>query len=495
MASRMMAIAVRNSTKTQLSLVSTRSASSGGQYAEQLAKIGNRDIVGYGWNGELVYHDRVDYPMPAIRFKENTPDVMALREKEKSDWKKLSIQEKKALYRASFCQTFAEMKYPSGEWKQHIGMALIAASLSIYVSLLMGLFGNNLISCFLYKVLLQVQNQLLDYGGSGMSVMEMSHRGATYLKIHEDVIKRCRDILKVPDNYKILLMPGGGTGQFSAVAMNLMGKTGCADYAVTGAWSAKAFKEAQKYGKANLVFPKAEKFTTIPNQSEWKLDPNASYVYYCDNETVDGVEFNFIPETNGVPIVCDMSSNFMSRPVDVSKFGVIYAGAQKNVGPAGITVVIVREDLIGHALPFTPSILDYAATAKDNSIANTPPTFCIYVMGQVFEWLQRKGGIEGMAKHSQEKSQLIYKAIEDSKGFYFCPVDAKCRSRMNVPFRITANVDYEKEFLEKAEKQGMMQLKGHRSVGGIRASLYNAVTLENTETLAKFMREFYESKN
>jgi phosphoserine aminotransferase len=179
----------------------------------------------------------------------------------------------------------------------------------------------------------------------------------------------------VPDNYKVLLMAGGGTGQFAAVCMNLLGRTGTADYAVTGAWSAKAFKEASKYGNAKLAFPKPEKFTKVPRQSEWSLDPNASYVYYCDNETVDGVEFDFVPETNGVPLVCDMSSNFMSRPVDVSKFGLIFAGAQKNVGPAGITVVIVREDLIGNAMKITPSFLDYAATAKDNSVANTPPTF------------------------------------------------------------------------------------------------------------------------
>lgn len=307
-------------------------------------------------------------------------------------------------------------------------------------------------------------------------------------------MKSCRELLKVPDNYKILFIQGGGTGQFSAVCLNLMGRTGCADYAVTGSWSLKAYKEAQKYGTANLVFPKPEKFTSIPPQTGWKLNPNASYVYYCDNETVDGVEFDFVPETNGVPLVCDMSSNFMSRPVDVSKFGLIFAGVQKNIGAAGITVVIVREDLIGNAMKFTPSIMDYLDVAKNNSVSNTPPTFIIYVMSRVLEWLKRNGGVDGMSKLARAKSQLIYETMNKSKGFYTCPVDEKCRSRMNLPFRIRGGDDaLEKEFLQKAEKLGMVQLKGHRSVGGIRASLYNAITFEETETLNKFMNEFYEA--
>ncbi|CAO1439601.1 unnamed protein product [Diamesa hyperborea] len=347
------------------------------------------------------------------------------------------------------------------------------------------------------EVLLEVQNDLINYGNTGMSVMEMSHRGSTYLKIHEETIKNCRELLNVPDNYKILLMPGGGTGMFSAVCMNLIGKTGTADYAVTGSWSAKAAKEATKYGKVNLVFPKLAKYTVVPEQKEWTMDPNASYVYYCDNETVDGVEFGFVPETNGVPLVCDMSSNFMSRPIDVSKYGVIFAGAQKNIGPAGITVVIVREDLIGNALRITPSILDFADVAKENSVANTPPTFIIFVMGRVFQWLKRNGGIEGMNKRAQIKSQSIYKIIDESNGFYVCPVHKDARSRMNIPYRIggvAGDDSLEKEFLQGAEKLGMMQLKGHRSVGGIRASLYNAITLEETETLGKFMKSFCEAK-
>ncbi|KAL7022725.1 hypothetical protein ACKWTF_012361 [Chironomus riparius] len=345
------------------------------------------------------------------------------------------------------------------------------------------------------EVLKEVQQELTDYNNTGMSIMEMSHRGSVYLKINEDAMKSCRELLKVPENYKILLMQGGGSGQFAAVCMNLMGKTGSADYAVTGTWSWKAYKEAQKYGNANLVFPKPEKFTTIPPQNEWKLNPNASYLYYCDNETVDGVEFNFVPETNGIPLVCDMSSNFMSRSIDVSKFGLIFAGAQKNVGPAGVTVIIVREDLIGNAMKITPSVFDYMDVAKNNSVSNTPPTFIIYIMSRVFEWLKRNDGVEGMSKLAQKKSQLIYGTINKSNGFYTCPVDEQYRSRMNLPFRISGGDEaLEKEFLQKAEKAGMVQLKGHRSVGGIRASLYNAISFENTETLNKFMNEFYESK-
>lgn len=344
------------------------------------------------------------------------------------------------------------------------------------------------------EVIAEVQKSLADYNGTGISVMEMSHRSPAYNTIHETAIKNLKEILNVPDNYKILLFQGGGTGMFAAVCMNLISRTGTADYIVTGSWSAKAAKEAAQYGKVNMVIPKAAKFTTIPPQSSWKLDPNASFVYYCDNETVDGVEFGFIPETNGVPLVCDMSSNFLSRPFDVSKFGVVFAGAQKNIGPAGITVAIVREDLIGHQLKTTPSILDFSIAAKNNSIYNTPPTFTIYVTGCVFEWIKRNGGLQGMYKNSQKKADLIYNAIKQANGFYYCPVDPSCRSRMNVPFRVGSaegNENLEKEFLKGAESQGMIQLKGHRSVGGIRASLYNAITVAEAETLAKFMLKFY----
>uniref|UniRef100_A0A1B0D609 phosphoserine transaminase n=1 Tax=Phlebotomus papatasi TaxID=29031 RepID=A0A1B0D609_PHLPP len=304
------------------------------------------------------------------------------------------------------------------------------------------------------EVLLEVQKELVHHGNSGMSVMEMSHRGADYNKIHEDTISTLQELLDIPDDYQVLLLQGGGTGLFAAVCLNLMGRTGVADYVVTGSWSAKAAKEAAKYGKVNMVIPKTNKYTGVPDQKTWKLDPNASYLYYCDNETVHGVEFNFIPETNGVPIVCDMSSNILSRQFDIRKFGLVFGGAQKNIGPSGITVVIVRKDLMGNAMTVTPSIFDFAV-----------------------------------------KSQMIYNEIARSGGFYGCPVNEDSRSRMNVPFRIGSiegDEALEKEFLKGAEARKMVQLKGHRSVGGIRASLYNAVTIEDAEALAKYMREFFE---
>ncbi|XP_067628037.1 probable phosphoserine aminotransferase isoform X2 [Eurosta solidaginis] len=344
------------------------------------------------------------------------------------------------------------------------------------------------------EVLKEVQANLINCNGTGISVMEMSHRSANYAAIQEAALNDLRDILNLPANYKILFMQGGGTGQFAAVCFNLLGRTGVADYVVTGSWSAKAAKEAEQYGKVNLVIPKEKKFTTIPTEETWKLDPNASYLYYCDNETVDGVEFDFVPEIpNGVPVVCDMSSNFLSRPFDITKFGLIFAGAQKNIGPAGVTVVIVREDLIGHHTKETPSILNFAQMDKNASLLNTPPTFCIYVMGLVFKWIKRNGGVASMAKASAIKSRLIYDVIDKSNGFYSCPVEKRVRSRMNVPFRIGSSVGVdalEKDFLAQAESQGMLQLKGHRSVGGIRASLYNAITVVETEQLAKLMTEF-----
>ncbi|XP_034487765.1 probable phosphoserine aminotransferase [Drosophila innubila] len=346
------------------------------------------------------------------------------------------------------------------------------------------------------EVLKEVQSNLLNCNGSGISVMEMSHRSGNYEKIQELAIANLRELLNIPKNYKVLLMQGGGTGQFAAVAMNLIGRTGSADYVITGSWSAKAAKEAAQYGKVNAVLPKLDKYTDVPRQKDWKLDPNASYVYYCDNETVEGVEFDFVPEVGAnVPLACDMSSNFLSRPIDVSKFGLIFAGAQKNIGPAGVTVIIVREDLLGKQLKITPSILNFELMDKNSSLLNTPPTFGIYVMGLVFQWIKRNQGIEGMAKLANAKSKLIYDIIDGSNGFYYCPVESRVRSHMNVPFRIgsaAGNDALEKEFLAKAETEGMIQLKGHRSVGGIRASLYNAITLDETQQLAKLMLSFYE---
>ncbi|KAL7390900.1 hypothetical protein ABVT39_001031 [Epinephelus coioides] len=345
------------------------------------------------------------------------------------------------------------------------------------------------------SVLLQAQKELLSYSGLGISVLEMSHRSGDFSKILNKTEGLLRELLNIPDNYKVMFLQGGGTGQFSAVPLNLIGlkEDRCADYLVTGTWSAKAAQEAAKYGKVNIVHPKLDSYTKIPDPSSWTLNPSASYVYYCCNETVHGVEYNFTPETNGVVLVSDMSSNFLSRPVDVSKFGLIYAGAQKNVGCAGVTVVIVREDLIGHALKECPIVLDYKVQAENNSLYNTPPCFSIYIMGLVLEWIKNNGGSAAMERLNKQKSSMIYDIINSSNGFYECPVDVNCRSRMNVPFRVgkkEGDEALEKEFLAGAVERGMISLKGHRSVGGIRASLYNAVTLEDTETLATYMKEF-----
>ncbi|KAK7086769.1 Phosphoserine aminotransferase, partial [Halocaridina rubra] len=260
-------------------------------------------------------------------------------------------------------------------------------------------------------------------------------------------------------------------------------------------WSSKAAKEAAKYGTVNMVFPKLESFTQIPEKSTWKLDPEASYAYYCANETVEGVEFQFVPEVpDGVPLVCDMSSNFFSRPVDVSKYGLIYGGAQKNIGPSGVTLVIIREDLLGSPLPICPVVMDYSIMAKNNSLYNTPPTYPIYVMGEVLKWVKREGGVEEMERRSVEKSKMLYSIIDETIGFYTNPVEVNARSRMNVVFRVggpKGNEDLEKKFLDASASQGLLSLKGHRSVGGIRASIYNALTIKDVQRLCDFMKNFF----
>ncbi|XP_053558450.1 phosphoserine aminotransferase [Bombina bombina] len=348
------------------------------------------------------------------------------------------------------------------------------------------------------SVLLEAQKELIDYGGLGISILEMSHRSSNFTKVLNNTETCLRELLDIPDNYKVLFLQGGGSGQFSAIPLNLIGlkPAKCADYVVTGAWSAKAAKEAEKYGKVNIVYPKLESYTGIPDQSSWNLNPEASYVYYCANETVHGVEFQFVPDVKGAVLVCDMSSNFLSRPIDLSKFGVIFAGAQKNVGCAGVTVVIVREDLLGFALKECPTIFDYNIQTGNGSLYNTPPCFSIYIMGLVLEWIKNNGGAASMEKLSIIKSEIIYNVIDQSNGLYVCPVDKKSRSRMNIPFRIGSfkgDNALEKKFLDKAAELNMMSLKGHRSVGGIRASLYNAVTVEEVKQLANFMKSFMDS--
>lgn len=347
------------------------------------------------------------------------------------------------------------------------------------------------------EVLKRAQKEMINYEDTGVSVMELSHRSKDFNKILQATERDIRDLLDIPNNYRVLFLQGGGSGQFCAVPYNLIGlKPGhCADYIVTGSWSAKAAKEAEKYGKIHKVIPPTKEYVSIPDQSTWNLNPDASYIYYCDNETIHGVEFPYVPETNGVPIVCDMSSNILTRKVDIKKFGVIYGGAQKNIGCAGATLVIVREDLLGHALPTTPAVFCYTTQVGNNSLYNTPPTYSIYIMGLVFQWKKKHGGVASMEANSKKKSSMIYNIIDNSSGFYVCPVDKACRSRMNIAFRVGSaegNDILEEKFLSEAAKLGMIQLKGHRSVGGIRASLYNAVSLEDTQILVDFMKKFYE---
>lgn len=345
------------------------------------------------------------------------------------------------------------------------------------------------------EVLKHVQAELLAYGNTRISIMELSHRSSEFKNIIEDAQATLREILHVPDNYKILFMQGGGVGMFAAVPLNMM-TTGTADYIVTGTWSAKAAKEAAKYGKVNLVLPKTAQYTEIPDPSTWNLDPSASYVYYCANETIHGIEFGYIPETNGVPLVADMSSNILTRSLDISKFAVIFAGAQKNVGTAGVTLAIVRDDVLGHTMKICPSILDFNVMAADNSIHNTPPVFQIYVVGLVFKWVKERGCVEGMEELAIVKSQMIFDVINKSNGFYSFPVKSDARSRMNIPFRIGKNdEELEKEFLSGASARGMLQLKGHRTVGGIRVSVYNAVTVREVEILVEYMKWFYQQHN
>lgn len=346
-----------------------------------------------------------------------------------------------------------------------------------------------------HEVLEELQRELIHYKNTHVSVMELSHRSKDFGDILNGAEAIVRELYNVPPNYKVLFVQGGGAGQFAAVPLNLMSRSGKADYIVTGSWSNKAAKEAAKYGTVNLVLPTSGGYTKIPDKSSWTMDPQASYVYYCANETVDGVEFQYIPEVpEGVPLVCDMSSNFFSRPVEVTKYGVIYGGAQKNIGCSGVTLVIVREDLLGSPMSVCPSVLDYTVAAKNKSLYNTPPTFAIHVMSEVLKWVTREGGMAEMQRRSLEKSSLLYALIDETDGFYTNPVEVGSRSRMNVVFRVGGPKgveELEKKFVEDAAAQGLLSLKGHRSVGGIRASLYNAITINDTQKLASFMKKFY----
>ena len=338
-------------------------------------------------------------------------------------------------------------------------------------------------------VLRQAAEEMLDWHGSGMSVMEMSHRGKEFIAIHAEAERLLRELLGVPANYKVLFLQGGAIGENAIVPMNLLRGHDSADYVNTGEWSKKSIKEAAKYCKVNVAASaEADRFTRVPKQSEWKLDPGAAYVHICSNETIGGVEYHWTPDTGDVPLVADMSSNIMSRPVDVARYGLIYGGAQKNVGPAGATIVIVRDDLLGRALPITPSAFDYKQQADNDSMFNTPATYSIYIAGLVFNWIKAQGGLAAMEAHNRAKAAILYDYL-DTTAFYSNPVAREDRSLMNVPFRLRDD-KLDAEFLEGAEARGMVQLKGHRSVGGMRASIYNAMPIEGVRALVAYMREF-----
>ena len=339
------------------------------------------------------------------------------------------------------------------------------------------------------EVLQQAREEMLDWQGSGMSVMEMSHRGKEFMSIAEQAEADLRELMNIPDSYKVLFLQGGASSQFAMVPMNLLRGKAKADYINTGAWSKKAIAEAKRFCEVNIAgSSEAEKFTTVPAQADLQLSGDAAYVHYTPNETIGGVEFPYVPETGEVPLVADMSSTILSRPVDVSKFGVIYAGAQKNVGPAGLTIVIVREDLIGQPLDGAPTMFDYKTHAEAGSMYNTPPTYAWYLAGLVFQWLKRNGGLAAMAEVNKRKAGKLYAAI-DGSAFYANPVDPACRSWMNVPFTL-ANPELDATFLEEAKAAGLTTLKGHRSVGGMRASIYNAMPEAGVDALIDFMADF-----
>ncbi len=341
-------------------------------------------------------------------------------------------------------------------------------------------------------VLKQAQEEMLDWHGTGMSVMEMSHRGKEYMSIAEKAKQDFIDVMSIPDTHDVLFLQGGASSQFAMLPLNLLGDKKTADYINTGAWSKKAIAEAKRFCDVNVAASSEEqKFSTVPAQDSWNLSSDAAYLHYTPNETIGGVEFPFVPDVN-VPLVADMSSTIMSRPIDVSKFAVIYAGAQKNIGPAGLTMVIVQKDLIGNASKQTPSMFDYAVHAKTDSMNNTPPTYAWYLAGLVFAWVKEQGGLVKMAEVNGRKAAKLYSAI-DASDFYANPVDVPCRSWMNVPFTL-ADAELDATFLEEAKKENLTTLKGHRSVGGMRASIYNAMPEAGIDALVAFMQDF-EKRN
>ncbi len=339
------------------------------------------------------------------------------------------------------------------------------------------------------EVLARAGDEMLDWHGSGMSVMEMSHRGPQFMGIAAETEKDLRELLSIPASYKVLFLPGGATLQFAAVPLNLLRGRRKADFVVTGEWSKKALGEAKAFCDTHVAASSEDRgFTYAPARENWRIRPDAAYVHYCSNETIGGVEFHWVPETADIPLVADASSHILSGPLDVTKFGLVYAGAQKNIGPAGLTIVIVREDLLGQAQKETPSVLDYKLQADAGSMLNTPATYGIYMAGLVFKWLKQLGGLPAMKQRNMAKAKLVYDVI-DASSFYASPVAQEDRSLMNIPFRL-ADDKLDAAFLKGAEERGMIQLKGHRLLGGIRASIYNAMPIEGVRALADYMRDF-----
>ena len=353
------------------------------------------------------------------------------------------------------------------------------------------IFNFNAGPCTLpLSALEEAQAEFLDYQGTGMSLIEMSHRSAEYDAVQAEAMNLIRRLYGLPDNYKVLLLGGGATLQFSMVPMNLMRADQSCDFTLTGAWSRKAAKDAAKIGSVKVVFDgKQDSYMSLPQAASLAVSPDAAYFHMTSNETIGGVQWPDFPDTGDVPLVCDMSSDFVSRPVPVAKFGLIYAGAQKNAGPAGATVVIIRDDLLARSPDTLTAYLSYATHAPADSMYNTPPVFPIYMMMKTLAWLEREGGLAGALKRADERAALIYGAIAGGGGFYRCPVQADCRSNMNIVFRLPSE-DLEKRFVAEAQAAGMTGLKGHRDVGGCRASVYNAMPLEGARTLAGFMGDF-----
>ena len=339
------------------------------------------------------------------------------------------------------------------------------------------------------SVLERAGSEITNYHGSGMSVMEMSHRSKVFMAIHAQTQEKLRRIMNIPQGYKTLFLQTGATGQFAAIPLNLMGEAGKADYAVTGNFSNLAMKEAKKYGTVNIAADSSDRdHSYIPAQDQLKLDPEASYFYYCANNTIYGTEWQYVPQVGNVPLVCDMSSDILSRPVDVSKYGLIYAGAQKNMAPAGLTVVIIKESLAGHELPITPTILNYQTMIEKDSMYNTPPCWNIYMLGLVLDWIDEQGGLEGMEKLRTLRSEMLYDVLDSSRLFR-CHAEKGSRSGMNVTFR-TGSEELDAKFVQEATAAGFVNLKGHRKTGGMRASIYNAMPVEGVEKLCDFIKAF-----